>query len=68
MKATRRWKAHAACTAWRGVAGRPRSPCRRHRVFGRAGRVPTQPGGYVSIRGRAPATTALVRGVAPLVD
>ena len=38
-----RWKAQAACTAWHGVAGRPRSPCRRRRVLGRAGRVPTVP-------------------------
>eukprot|EP00966_Prymnesium_polylepis_P115383 2667195-Prymnesium_polylepis.1 len=26
MKATRRWKAQAACTALHGVAGQPRSP------------------------------------------
>ena len=31
-----RWKAQAVCTAWHGVAGRPRSPCRRRRVLGRA--------------------------------
>eukprot|EP00966_Prymnesium_polylepis_P217515 5034258-Prymnesium_polylepis.1 len=48
MKATIAGRRKAASsvhckTAWHGVAGRPRSPCRRRRALGRAGHVPTVP-------------------------